>query len=108
MALAYARTLVKARETGLAYGLVETGNATAVILAPLVAGWLYTSNPSSVYMVSLVVLGLVIAINFWTIQQRSKQHFEPVSIDESSEEIITARTQESQIENDRQSENLVS
>ena len=47
MAAATVRTLVRTRDLGLAYGLVETGNALAVILAPLVAGFLYHSQPVS-------------------------------------------------------------
>lgn len=38
MIMAYARTLVKPSEIGFAYGLVETGNAIACILAPPIAG----------------------------------------------------------------------
>lgn len=63
MALAYARSLVHPSETGFAYGLVETGNAAAVILAPPAAGWLYQQNPSLVYVVSLTAVGLIITAN---------------------------------------------
>ena len=62
MALAAARPLVKARDVGLAYGLIETGNALAVILAPLAAGFLYNSQPVSVYIVSLAVLAITIPL----------------------------------------------
>ncbi len=61
MALAAVRPLVKPNELGLAYGLVETGNALAVILAPLVAGALYDTKPESVYTVSLMALAVTIA-----------------------------------------------
>jgi MFS family permease len=56
MAAAAVRPLVKAGDLGLAYGLVETGNALAVILAPLAAGYLYHANPVSMYTLSLAVL----------------------------------------------------
>ncbi|TLN23614.1 MFS transporter [bacterium] len=62
MALAAMRPLVKPNELGLAYGLVETGNALAVILAPLVAGALYDYQPESVYTVSLVALVVTIGL----------------------------------------------
>jgi MFS family permease len=62
MALAVARPLVKARDVGLAYGLVETGNALAMILAPLAAGFLYDFRPHFVYMASLVILAITITI----------------------------------------------
>lgn len=64
MALAYARMLVKPNETGFAFGLVETGNGFAVILAPLAAGLLYNSNPVSVYIASLAAIGLTLLISF--------------------------------------------
>ncbi len=41
---------------GLAYGLVEMVNALAVILAPLVAGFLYHNRPESVFTISLIAL----------------------------------------------------
>lgn len=39
MALAFARPLVKATDVGLAYGLVETGNALAIIRRRLQSPW---------------------------------------------------------------------
>jgi MFS family permease len=63
MALAFARPLVKAGDIGLAYGLVETGNALAVILAPLAAGFLYNYKPEAVYTASLVAIGITIVLN---------------------------------------------
>lgn len=71
MALAYARTLVKVSETGLAYGLVETSNATAVIAAPLAAGFLYQTAPHAVYIASLAALTIVLTVNFFTIRSQS-------------------------------------
>ena len=71
MALASARALVKPSEIGFAFGLVETGNAVSVIVAPLAAGFLYNQNPQSVYTVSLVLIGLVLVINFFLLPGRS-------------------------------------
>ncbi len=62
MAAAAVRPLVKARDVGLAYGLVEMGNALAVILAPLVAGFLYHNQPASVYTISLLTLVVTISL----------------------------------------------
>jgi predicted MFS family arabinose efflux permease len=62
MAAATVRTLVRTRELGLAYGLVETGNALAVILAPLVAGLLYHSQPESVFTTSLIALAVTTSL----------------------------------------------
>lgn len=54
--------LVKAADVGLAYGLVETGNALAIILAPLAAGFLYKTNPEAVYTVSLLALAITLTL----------------------------------------------
>lgn len=67
MVLAYARSFVPVSQVGFAFGLIETVNAATIILAPLLAGWLYASDPRSVYQVALlsilIVIGLNLAIN---------------------------------------------
>jgi MFS family permease len=73
MALAFARPLVRAADVGLAYGLVETGNALAVILAPLAAGFLYNYTPASVYIVSLVALAMTITISVLLLPKKPMQ-----------------------------------
>ncbi len=64
MVMALARTFIHPSETGLAYGLLETANAIAVILAPLLAGVLYQRSPTLVFTVALVLIGLAFAANF--------------------------------------------
>lgn len=71
MAAAAVRPLVKTRDMGLAYGLVEMGNALAVILAPLVAGFLYQSRPESVYTISLIALVVTISLTVGWHYQRA-------------------------------------
>ena len=63
MALAEARTLVPGGSLGLAYGVLETGNAVAVILAPLAASWLYQLRPEAVFMASLGAQAVMLALN---------------------------------------------
>src|SRR5690242_10975303 len=63
MALAFSRSLVKIGDTGLAYGLVETGNALAVVVAPLAAGFLYNYRPETVYITSLGALIITVGLN---------------------------------------------
>lgn len=58
MALAQARTLVKSGTVGLAYGLVETAAALAVIAAPLAAGFLYEIRPSWIFIASIAALAV--------------------------------------------------
>lgn len=60
-AFAAVRALVHSAQMGLAYGFAETFNSLAAILAPLLAGALYTRQPEMVFSVSLALLGLSIA-----------------------------------------------
>ncbi len=72
MALTYIRKHVNAREVGLAYGLVETSNAIAVIAAPLAAGALYSLRPDLVYIVGGGIIGLMILVNFFKLPATSE------------------------------------
>jgi MFS family permease len=63
MGLAYSRSLIHTAETGLAFGVVETVNAIAIILAPTLAGFLYNSNPLSIYTVSLTMIAVIFLVN---------------------------------------------
>jgi MFS family permease len=73
MALAFSRSLVKVGDTGLAYGLVETGNALAVVVAPLAAGVLYSYRPEAVYMASLGALAITIGLNMLLFHEKRKE-----------------------------------
>ncbi len=73
MAAATVRTLVRTGDIGLAYGLVEMVNALAVILAPLLAGFLYHNKPESVYTISLIALVVSITLTvFWWYKSASR------------------------------------
>jgi MFS family permease len=72
MALAYSRSLVRVGDTGLAYGLVETGNALAVIVAPLAAGFLYNYRPEAVYIASLAGLALTMLLNRLLLREKHR------------------------------------
>jgi len=63
MVLALARPFIHPSETGLAFGTLETANAVAVILAPILAGILYQRWPVLVYIVSLGLIGLTMVAN---------------------------------------------
>ena len=56
MTVALVQPLVRAGEVGLAFGMVESLNAGAFMVAPILAGLLYDWRPVSVYPVSLLVL----------------------------------------------------
>ncbi len=57
------RPLIHQAQMGLAYGITETVNSFTAILAPLLAGYLYTREPVSVYPVSLALIGAAILVS---------------------------------------------
>jgi len=54
----------------LAYGLVETGNALAVVVAPLAAGFLYNYQPEAVYIASLGALAITVGLNMLLFREK--------------------------------------
>ena len=66
LGMAQVRELVPSAKMGLAYGLSETVSATAVILAPILAGFLYTQNPILMYAIGfgLLVLSIYVSSRF--------------------------------------------
>lgn len=63
---AMAKPFVRRINLGLTYGTVETINSTAIILAPPLAGLIYSHNPSAVYTISfiLIAFGILISLVF--------------------------------------------
>lgn len=56
LATAQTRNLVHQSRMGLAYGITETVGASAVILAPPLAGYLYQNNPPLMYIVGFCLI----------------------------------------------------
>ena len=63
MALALVRPVVRDREVGLAFGLVESLNSLAAVIAPVLAGLLYSWQPVSIFPASLIVLGVTFVLS---------------------------------------------
>ena len=66
LATAQVRVLIHQAQMGLAYGMAEVGNSLALILSPLVAGYLYDRDPASIYSLSLllITIGIIISLIF--------------------------------------------
>jgi predicted MFS family arabinose efflux permease len=66
LAMAQVRLLIHQSQMGLAYGISEAGNALALILAPLLAGYMYDKDPASIYPLSLllITIGVIISLIF--------------------------------------------
>jgi len=78
MALAYARPLVPNSQTGFAFGLIELVNGMALFLAPFIGGWIYATQPPSLYTTSLFLgLGVfVLNLSFLPRIQRRVEKFQ--------------------------------
>jgi MFS family permease len=66
LGMAQVRELVPSAKMGLAFGLSETVSGSAVILAPLLSGYLYTINPTLMYAVGLglILVSLIMSARF--------------------------------------------
>ena len=60
--LSTVRSLIQPSQMGLAYGVAITFDSLAMILAPLLAGLLYSRNPEWVYISTLFLVILVILV----------------------------------------------
>lgn len=56
------RPLIHPAQMGLAYGIAETFNTLGIVLAPLLAGVLYTREPTLVYPVSIGLIGVMLVV----------------------------------------------
>ncbi len=63
MLVAFARSLIHAADVGRAFGLLETVNGTAVILAPLAAGFMYEINPEILFSSSVFLILTILTVN---------------------------------------------
>lgn len=62
LAFAQVRVLVHPARMGLAYGITEAFGSMAMILSPLLAGYLYDRSPASIYPISIGLLILSIGL----------------------------------------------
>ena len=63
MTVALVRPIVRDREVGLAFGLVESLNSLAAVIAPVLAGLLYDWQAVSIFPASLIVLGVTFMLS---------------------------------------------
>jgi len=81
LGIAQVRELVPQAKIGLAYGLTETVGGTAVILAPLLAGYLYTQQPTWMFALSAGLIGISILVSarFSPAHQVTPEQTPPIS-----------------------------
>ena len=59
---------------GLVYGINETVAASTVILAPPLAGWIYSQNPAMIFLVSAALILISILVSARLLPGLTQQH----------------------------------
>ncbi len=72
LGVAQVRPFVHESQMGLAYGIAEMFGSATVLLAPPLAGFLYSRDPALIYPVSLALIGLGLVVT-WLFVPRSKK-----------------------------------
>ncbi len=70
--VAQVRPYVHESQMGLAYGIAETLGSATVLLAPPLAGYLYSIDPALMYPASLVLIGLGLVISLIFVPRTKK------------------------------------
>jgi DHA1 family multidrug resistance protein-like MFS transporter len=72
LAIAQIRNMAHQSRMGLVYGINETVSASAVILAPPLAGWIYSHDPTMILIISavLIIISLLISARFLPEKQK--------------------------------------
>lgn len=81
LGIAQVRELAPQAKIGFAYGLTETVSGTATVLAPLLAGYLYTQQPTWIFALSagLIGISLLVSARFSPAQQTTPDQISSVS-----------------------------
>jgi len=74
--IAQGRSLVDSANMGFAYGIFETGMSTAIILAPPLAGLLYSKNPTYIYSISFGLILIALVLYYFFSPIRSSEYDE--------------------------------
>jgi sugar phosphate permease len=56
--------VLSARSAGLAFGIFNTAYNLSTVLAPYLAGWLYTSRPDLPFLISAAMILVMMAFSF--------------------------------------------
>ena len=81
MTVALVRPVVREQEVGLAFGLVESLNALAYVLAPILAGFVYDWRPIAIFPISVGVIAVTILLSIRYVRRNGRDS--GILIDES-------------------------
>jgi predicted MFS family arabinose efflux permease len=88
MTLALARPLVREFEVGFAFGVVESLNSLAFMLAPVIAGWIYNWRPVVLYPISAGVLIFSMMLSYLMMRRTGAERAENQDLDLLDVEIV--------------------
>lgn len=83
MILAYARPMAHPSQTGLLFGTLETVSALSIIVAPVIAGFLYNHDPISMYRVAFIAIIVMLIINLLFLRKLTREPEESPIMEES-------------------------
>ena len=85
LAMAQVRALIQSADMGLAFGLMETAGALALILAAPVSGLFYDRDPESIYIFSAVmIVGTILISALYMYYRRTRSYDSLVEQEEST------------------------
>ncbi|MEW5827463.1 MAG: MFS transporter [Chloroflexota bacterium] len=79
LATAQVRSLIQASQMGLAYGITETINSLPTILAPPLAGYLYSRDPAMIYPLALACAAAAVVLSMLFAPRPAADH-QPAAI----------------------------
>lgn len=74
LATAQIRPLIHESQMGLAYGIADTALNSTMVIAPLLAGFLYQTRPDLVYPIALVLLFIVMIASYFLAPHEEPQN----------------------------------
>jgi MFS family permease len=80
LGVAQVRPFVHESQMGLAYGIAETAGSATVLLAPPLAGYLYSIDPVLMYPVGLVMMGFGLALSMIFIPRSKKMPLDHIEL----------------------------
>ncbi len=75
LSTAQVRELVHPARMGLGYGISETLNAAGMVIAPLLAGWMYSRSPASIYPLSAALILVSLFVTYFLSPKPSSEGY---------------------------------
>jgi MFS family permease len=74
MVIAFSRQLIRKKNTGLAFGVIETVSAIGYTIAPVAAGFIAAYNPRNLYPISFIILILTLLSSIFALKYIKREN----------------------------------